>query len=168
MDLNAYLPKLNSMYNVSGNSNSNVMFYIYSVSDLKLITFYYIINIIIVVSLFTIYYNSIYKLPQLFRYNKKQLNQLFFYFWYTWSLFFKFIYSFSIFYNNIFFFKKYFLKNKLYVYYKNLLKISFNYFNYFFNFIISLNFFKFNNNFFIFNLIYYKNSIYLNKKNITI
>lgn len=80
MDLNAYLPKLNSMYNVSGNSNSNVMFYIYSVSDLKLITFYYIINIIIVVSLFTIYYNSIYKLPQLFRYNKKQLNQLFFYF----------------------------------------------------------------------------------------
>lgn len=163
-DLNVYLPKLNSLYGVSGD-NSNVIFYIYSISDLKLITFYYIINVIVVVFLFACYYNAIYKLPKLVKYNKKQYNDLLFYFWFSFSIFFRFFYNIIYFYNNIFFYKKYFIRNRFFKYYKNSVKLIWNYSNFFFNFVTVLNFFKFNNNFFIFNTIYYKNSIYSVKKN---
>lgn len=79
IDLNVYLPRINSLYNLP-NDNINYIFYVYSVADLKLLTFYYIINIIITVSLFTCYYNTIYKLPNVLRYTRKQFTYLLFYF----------------------------------------------------------------------------------------
>lgn len=165
LDLNIYLPRLNSLYLISNNSTCNSNWYIYSNADLKLMTFYYIINIILVVSLFTCYYNAIYKLPQIVKYNKQQINYLLFFIWYTVSIFVKFFYHLTKIYNNIFFVKKYFFKTKLNKHYTKISKIYFNCVSCFFNQTVTLNFFKFNNNFFIFNMIFYKNSIYYNKKN---
>lgn len=165
MDLNVYLPKINSLYLVSLKNNYSLDSYIYLNADLKLVTFYSIINILIVISLFTCYYNAIYKVPKIIRYNKQERNDLLFFIWYTTYSIVKFFNNLIKIYNNIFFLKKYFFKNKKMNRSVSILKIYLNYKNYIFKPVSFLNFFKLNNNFFIFNVIFYKNSIYYNKKN---
>lgn len=167
---NTYFTTINGAFDIRNKIN-NVIEKIYA--DLYLVLIYDITNILILIILFSMYYNTLYRVPKLFELEMEELKDKLFRFWSLINTLINSIILLFFIYNNLLIFfkkKKIFYKFKIIIKVKKykityLKKIIFNINNLFFNTLGFFIFFKFSNNFFIFNLISSKNSIYYEKNN---